>query len=366
MNRARKLAHAFGPAMHRPKGIDIWRAGLGAGLGLFVTGAVLWFLGQGQGKTLLSHTFLIAPFGATTFLIFAVPSSPMAQPWSSVVGNGAAALVAVALLQCGLPQLAAAAIAVTLGILAMAALRAMHPPGGAVALATVLAASPDHLPGLTYVFSSVVLGTSCLVLAGIGWNHATGRKYPFRQPAEAPHPHGTSDATPERRLAPSPEVLASALDRLRLSANLGVEDLARLIDIAEAKSAAQNAGPMTAERMMSHDLITVSPHTLLPDLAREFRIHRFKSLPIRHPDGSYGGLVPQSALIGRSDADVTAEMLADPNLSTARRGTNLGEMMQLLADGHQQSVPVVENGQLVGLVTRSDLIAILASHLRQS
>ena len=221
-------------------------------------------------------------------------------------------------------------------------------------------------PGLTYVFSSVVLGTSCLVLAGIGWNHATGRKYPFRQPAEAPHPHGTSDATPERRLAPSPEVLASALDRLRLSANLGVEDLARLIDIAEAESAAQNAGPMTAERMMSHDLITVSPHTLLPDLAREFRIHRFKSLPIRHPDGSYGGLVPQSALIGRSDADVTAEMLADPNLSTARRGTNLGEMMQLLADGHQQSVPVVENGQLVGLVTRSDLIAILASHLRQS
>lgn len=26
---------------------------------------------------------------------------------------------------------------------------------------------------------------------------------------------------------------------------------------------------------MSHDLITVSPHTLFPDLAREFRIHRF-------------------------------------------------------------------------------------------
>ena len=365
MTRFQRMIHAFGPAMHRPGSADIWRAGLGAGLGLFVTGGALWVTTPSHSLPFLAHPFLIAPFGATTFLIFAVPSSPMAQPWSSVIGNGISAFVAVALLQLGLPQMATAAIAVTLAILAMAALRAMHPPGGAVALATVLAASPDQVPGLSYVISPVMVGTACLVLAGIGWSHATGRKYPFRQPAEAPHPHGTADATPERRLAPSPEVLASALDRLRLSANLGVEDLARLIDITEAESAARNAGPMTAERMMSHDLITVGPRTLLPDLAREFLIHRFKSLPIRHPDGSYGGVVPQSALIGRSEPDVTAEMLADPNLATARRDSSLGEMMQLLADGHQQSVPVVENGQLIGLVTRSDLIAILANHLRQ-
>lgn len=43
-----------------------------------------------------------------------------------------------------------------------------------------------------------------------------------------PMPH------PNAVLPPRP-VLASALDRLRLSANLGVESLARLIDIAEAE-----------------------------------------------------------------------------------------------------------------------------------
>ncbi|TXH94637.1 MAG: CBS domain-containing protein, partial [Pseudorhodobacter sp.] len=33
------------------------------------------------------------------------------------------------------------------------------------------------------------------------------------------------------------------------------------------------------------------------------------------------------------------------------------------ADGREQALPIVENGHLVGLVTRSDLIALLARPL---
>nr|WP_273544964.1 HPP family protein [Heliomarina baculiformis] len=39
--------------------------------------------------------YLVAPFGATSVLLFAVPNSPLAQPWSAVIGNTVAALVAV-------------------------------------------------------------------------------------------------------------------------------------------------------------------------------------------------------------------------------------------------------------------------------
>lgn len=31
--------------------------------------------------------YLIAPFGATSVLLFAVPNSPLAQPWAAIVGN---------------------------------------------------------------------------------------------------------------------------------------------------------------------------------------------------------------------------------------------------------------------------------------
>src|SRR6188508_3153808 len=65
---------------------------LGALLGLFVTGFVAraW-LGSSEQVPLL-----IAPMGASTVLVFGVPASPLAQPWSVVGGNTVSALVGIA------------------------------------------------------------------------------------------------------------------------------------------------------------------------------------------------------------------------------------------------------------------------------
>jgi hypothetical protein len=75
----------------RPGIIEALRAGLGALVGLGVAG--LFLLSPQADQTL--GLYLIAPFGATSVLVFAVPNSPLAQPWSAVVGNAAAALVGV-------------------------------------------------------------------------------------------------------------------------------------------------------------------------------------------------------------------------------------------------------------------------------
>ena len=354
------ILHGLGPSMPAPKPSEAFRASLGAALGLALTAAMLWLLNPSA--DLMAHPALIAPFGASTFLIFAVPNSPMAQPWAVVLGNAASALAAILILHAGLPVLPTAALAVMLAVLAMASLRAMHPPGGAVALATVLSANPDTLPGLHYLLLPVASGSLALVALGIAWNHATGRRYPFRIAAEPPQ-HGTKDPAPDRRFIPSPDVLAATLTRLRLGSNLGVEDLARLIEAAETEANARNLGPTTAAQMMSRDLIQVAPDAKLPDLAESFRSHRFKTLPIRNRDGSFGGLVSQAALVGRADPHLTATMLADSEIRHATPQTPLASLIALLADGVQQAVPVLEDTQLVGLITRSDLIALLSGHM---
>jgi CBS domain-containing membrane protein len=77
----------------------------------------------------------------------------------------------------GLPVVASAILAASLAVAAMGLLRATHPPGGAVALALVLAAQP---PDLWFWAGRVVLGSCLLVAVGVFWNPMTGRLYPFR------------------------------------------------------------------------------------------------------------------------------------------------------------------------------------------
>lgn len=346
------LWRALGPAIPRPTGTEALRAGVGAALALALADLVLWGLTPTH-PDILGNPLLIAPFGASALLIFAVPNSPLAQPWSVAVGNTLSAIAALVVLQTGLPPLVVAPLAVGLAILAMAMARALHPPGGAVALFTALAA-PGHW---SFALSPVLAGSLALVLAGVVWNRVSGRVYPFRQPA--PSPSGTADPAPERRHLPPPGALADLLSRLRLDANIGVEDLTRLMTAAEAEAATRPLAGLTARHLMSRDLVTVAPGDALPDLAATFRRHRFKTLPMVE-DGLYRGLVPDDALVGLSDPGLTAADLAQPVVA-ASPDTPAADLVQRLALGREQALPIVEeSGQLAGLVTRSDLIALLA------
>ena len=96
----------FGPALPRPKPTEALRAALGAAFGLGVAALACRAVG-------LPAPGLIAPFGASAFLVFVVPNSPLAQPWSVVAGNGLAALAALAVGLLHLPLLAQACLLYT-------------------------------------------------------------------------------------------------------------------------------------------------------------------------------------------------------------------------------------------------------------
>lgn len=91
MQSITRILRGWGPIAQPPSRHDLLHSSLGAGLGLIVAGLLVWL----QPGHLL---FLFAPLGASAVLVFAVPNSPLAQPWAAVMGNTVSALWALALL----------------------------------------------------------------------------------------------------------------------------------------------------------------------------------------------------------------------------------------------------------------------------
>ncbi|QZH76104.1 MAG: HPP family protein [Erythrobacter sp.] len=123
--------------------------------------------------------WLVAPLGASAVLVFAVPASPLAQPWPVIGGNLLSALIGLGLgAYLGSPWLAAS-LAVGLAIACMSLARCLHPPGGASALLCALGASGPEMwswPHLVPIATNVVM----LAVAGWAYNNATGHHWPHR------------------------------------------------------------------------------------------------------------------------------------------------------------------------------------------
>jgi CBS domain-containing membrane protein len=129
---------------------------------------------------------LVAPVGASAVLLFAVPASPLAQPWPIVGGNTISAVVGVtAALVIPEPRLAAG-VAVAGAILAMSLLRCLHPPGGAAALTAVIGGPAIASAGYLFPFVPVALNSLLLVGTGILFHRFSRHSYPHRTPAAAP------------------------------------------------------------------------------------------------------------------------------------------------------------------------------------
>lgn len=146
---------------------------------------------------------------------------------------------------------------------------------------------------------------------------------------------------------------------------------------------AQSSGPLTAQHIMSRDLVTVRPETALDEVADLFKQHRFTSLPVVGADTKFLGIIFQMHLIGQVRADalrldrrygVALRRLLDPDREKpvnagdimsvagprATTNTSVGALLPMMADGETDAVPIIEYGKIVGIVTRTDLVAALA------
>ena len=147
-----------------------FRACGGALIGLLLVLSFAKFLGELSGI----DEWLIASLGASALLVFALPGSPMAQPWAVIAGNTLSAIVGISVTIVIQNPLLAMPIAASLAILGMFVLRCLHPPAAAVALIAVL----GNVMHYRYAFFPVMIDSILLVIAGAIYSNLTGKSYP--------------------------------------------------------------------------------------------------------------------------------------------------------------------------------------------
>lgn len=151
-----------------------------------------------------------APIGASAVLLFAVPSSPLAQPWPIVGGNSISALVGVTVALFVHDPVIASGVAVALAIAAMLFTRSLHPPGGAAALTAVLGGPAVLSFGFLFLLVPVALNSTILVALGLLFHRLSWRNYPHVH-VPAASTHGTADPPATKRVGFRPEDVDTAL-----------------------------------------------------------------------------------------------------------------------------------------------------------
>lgn len=148
---------------------------------------------------------------------------------------------------------------------------------------------------------------------------------------------------------------------------------------------------MQARDIMTSPAITVAANTHIPELARLMRVNQISGMPVVDGEGKLLGLVTDHDLIMRNapvrepryfsvlsgviplnleeyrhyrdqlrhTMAVTAADLIEPGFHTITPDTPLEEAMELMLNPQVTMLPVVENEQVVGVVTRTNLVRLV-------
>ena len=219
----KKFLERFPAAIHMPRR-EMLLSVIGAFTAILLLGAEIHLLADHA----LLKIMLLASMGASTCLLFAIPHSPLAQPWPVIGGHVISALVGIA---CAVvipePAIATAA-AVALAIAGMYYLRCIHPPAAGTAMLAVIGGASIHALG--WGFAIVVgLNAGALLLSALVINNLIpGRRYPLRH---THHPHHAQFAQPEG-LRLTEADFGWALDQMDGVIAVSEEDLVDLYEFA--------------------------------------------------------------------------------------------------------------------------------------
>lgn len=352
-----------------------WRIIAGAALGILLTGWLSHWLAPA------TTSWLIAPVGASAVLVFGVPSSPLAQPWSVVGGNTLSALVGTA---CALliPDTSlAAALAVSLAIGTMLLARCLHPPGGAAALLVVL----SHHPSWSFVAFPVFFNSLLLVVVGIVFNSLTGRAYPHRHvpDREAPQP---VDANRFTRAD-----LDAALQHYNQVLDVDPDDLVELLQHAQAVAYQRTLGELRCQDVMTPNPRAVEFGTELHEAWTLMRASRVRALPVVDRARRVVGIVTVADFLKHARLDDhqglaarLQDLLRRSGRSHSDRPEVVGQIMTrkvrvvsanrpavdllpLFSEAGHHHLPIIDHeNRLVGILTQSDLVRALSNAVQRS
>jgi CBS domain-containing membrane protein len=170
------------------------RSGIAGGLGIFMLAGALHLLPQHEFSLML-----LGSMAASAVLLYAVPHSPLAQPWNLIGGHLISALAGWITISFIHDPLIAAGIAVGSAILLMYLLDCLHPPGAATALTLVLGASQFLQMGAGWTL--IIVGTNAFIslLLALTINNVLPRRHYPQAPAAPAAPLPAILVMPEQQ-----------------------------------------------------------------------------------------------------------------------------------------------------------------------
>jgi CBS domain-containing protein len=142
--------------------------------------------------------------------------------------------------------------------------------------------------------------------------------------------------------------------------------------------------------IMTRDVVTVSPDATLRDVAGLLVKNSVSSVPVRDADGQVVGIISErdllrpfgktiaqrrdwwiSALAQGNDLEPQFEKLIGINehraallmtkpVKTTDEEMELGELAEIMSESDIKRLPVLRDGRLVGIVSRSDIVKAIA------
>lgn len=146
----------------REKGLAVAISGLGGFVAIYLLA---------QATQTLGELLLIAPFGASCVLLFALPQSPLAQPRNVIGGHLISTFVGLAVLAVLGSQPFAMGLAVGLAIIAMQVTGTLHPPAGGDPLVVIATGA-----GWSFLMVPMLLGAVALVAIAYGYHRLVSKQ----------------------------------------------------------------------------------------------------------------------------------------------------------------------------------------------
>ncbi len=333
-----------------------------------------------------SQVVLLASMGASAVLLFGLPSSPLAKPWSFIGGHLISAFIGVACTYMFSHFALMAATTIALVLLAMYMFECMHPPGGATALVPVIATEQGI--GFDFLLLPVALNVLTMLLLAMFLNKfLMGRSLLNKKPKNFDPIHLHNDPSPLKRLGLQQEDLHYALNHYQTVIDVNESDLGQIYQQAQLHAYQRELGAIKCQDIMSKDIISVTWEVSLPKAWKLLKKHKIRTMPVVNPSGEILGVISITDflkdikvphywgllrhMIGlslHSEAKsrwkrINRQAVSDimsTNVKVVKDTDHIIELIPKLSELGLHQVPVLNDEQkLVGMVTQSDLIAAL-------
>ena len=118
---------------------------------------------------------------------------------------------------------------------------------------------------------------------------------------------------------------------------------------------------MKAREIMTRPVIAASKTTRVRDVAMQMLIGGFSGMPVAEPDGTLLGVITEFDVIrairrGRSPEKTTVEEIMSDEVISVDVTASTDKVMTLMDTAHILRVPVTEDGKLVGVISRPDIL----------